>query len=95
MVFKRDDIDFGDYVMIEQKRYGCKNEMYIYKVIGRLESNNYIPVPVKINDNHYTHLHSEIEDVVACICCGIDETRVENFRLLDVKKLRKEVKPNE
>ena len=92
---KCDDIDFGDYVMIEQKRYGRKNEMYIYKVIRRLRSNNYVPVPVEISDNKYTHLHSEIEDVVACICCGVDETEVQNFRLSDVKLLRKEVTQNE
>ena len=27
---------FGDYVEIEQKRYGVENEMYTYKVIGCL-----------------------------------------------------------
>ena len=83
------NIDFGDYVMIEQKRYGVKNVMYIYKVIGRLRSNDYVPVPVEISDNKYTHLHSEIEDVVACICCGVDETEVQNFRLSDIKEVNK------
>ena len=91
MKSKRDDIDFGDYVTIEQRRYGCKNERYIYKVIGRLKSNNYVPVPVEMSENKYTHLHSQIEDVVACICCGVDETEVQNFKLSDVRKFFKEV----
>ena len=40
------DLDFGDYCLIEQKRYGVENEMFVHKVIGRLRSNSYVDVPV-------------------------------------------------
>ena len=39
-------LDFGDYVEIEQKRYGCENEMYLHKVINVLESNSWVDIPL-------------------------------------------------
>jgi hypothetical protein len=66
-----DLMDFGDFVAIEQKRYGRDNVMYQHKVIGVLQSNTYVPIPVQwpaIEVNH-----GKVVDVVSCICCGLDE----------------------
>ena len=78
------DIDFGDYVRIEQKRYDYENEMYKYKVIGRLKSNRYVDVPVQSPEREENH--TELVKVVACICCGVIEKDVNYFRLKDVTK---------
>ena len=77
-------IDFGDYVGIEQKRYGDENEMYEYKVIGCLKSNYYVDVPVEICIETF---HPEVIDVVACICCGVNERDVYRFKKSDVRGL--------
>lgn len=75
--------DFGDYVMIEQKRYGVPNENYIYKVVGNLRSNTYRRVPVDMAERE--PIRGEIVPVVRAIRCGVDETRVETFRVSDVQ----------
>jgi len=77
-------IQFGDYVEIEMKRYGVPNEGYIHKVIGRLKSNSYVDVPVQSPATEI--LHDEIVEVVACICCGVEEREVLYYRLQDVKR---------
>ena len=77
---------FGDYVEIEQKRYGVKNEMYTCKVIRCLKSNMYVDVPVE--SPGVEKLHPEIVDVVACITCGIIEKDVLNYRISDVKPIK-------
>ena len=77
-------LDFGDYVNIEQHRYGSDNEIYLHKVVGRIKSNAWVDVPVKIprvNSLHY----GELEDVVLCICCGVDGTEVFKYRISDVE----------
>jgi hypothetical protein len=76
-------IDFGNYVKIEQHRFGVPNEMYLHKVIGRFESNTYVDVPVKWDRTEV--IHDKSVPVVACICCGIDETEVRRYRLEDVQ----------
>lgn len=76
------NIKFGDYVEIEQKRYSIKNQWYIYKVMGRLESNYYVDVPVQCPGSNTPH--DEVVDVVACVCCGVCETEVLKYRLIDV-----------
>jgi hypothetical protein len=83
-----DYLSFGDYVEIEQKRYGCENEMYLHKVIGTLESNAWVDVPVQTPAKET--LHKEFEPVVNCICCGVSETRVLKYRIKDVKKAGKD-----
>ena len=80
-------LDFGDYVNIEQHRYGVENEMYIHKVIGRLSSNAYVDVPVRKNATEV--LHDEIVDVVRCVCCGVSETEVLKYRVSDVQKIER------
>lgn len=76
------DIGFGDYVVIEQHRYGVPNEMFLYKVVGYMESNCYVTVPVHSVDGE--KLQGKVVPVIACIRCGIDETKVQRFRLEDV-----------
>ena len=76
------ELDFGHYCLIEQKRYGVPNEMYDHKVIRQLKSNSYVDVPVQTPATET--LHDEVVPVVACICCGVDETQVLKYRLCDV-----------
>lgn len=76
------DLDFGDYVTIEQYRYGVPNEFYIHKVIARFESNGYVDVPSKGGDKEV--LHDKCVEVVSCICCGVSETKVLKYRVSDV-----------
>jgi hypothetical protein len=79
-------IDFGDYVLIEMHRYGTDNEKYLHKVVnGNLKSNSYVDVPVVGVANET--LHPKVDEVVSCICCGVNETVVLNYRLKDVIKV--------
>lgn len=81
----RGSLDFGDYAYIEQKRYGIDNEMYLHKVIGTFQSNTWVDVPVQSPATETIH-GTCIVDVVACICCGVDERKVLRYRIEDVKK---------
>ena len=78
-------MDFGDYCLIEQKRYaGYDNEMFLYKVIrGGMRCNRYQRVPVDARVTDYDH--GDLCDVIQVIRCGIDESKVETVRLVDVK----------
>jgi len=81
-------LDFGDYCIIEQRRYGVENEQYTYKVIGGGgRANYYREVPVDVCGP--VKLHGEMCDVVKVICCGVVEEKVETFRLQDVKRVEK------
>lgn len=70
--------EFGDYVYIEQKRYGGGNELYIYKVIKTLNSNEYVDIPVS---NEEETIHDKTIDVVACVCCGVSERTILKYPL--------------
>ena len=83
----KDDIDFGDYVLIEQKRYGAPNEMFQFKVVGSYQSNAYRDVPMDAVD-HGNKLHTQVVDVLNVICCGIDETKVDTVRKADVRLIK-------
>ena len=76
-------LDFGDYALIEQKRYVGENEMFTHKVIGRLRSNSWVNVPVQTPATE--KIHDSMEDVILCICCGVDETEVRRYKASDVK----------
>ena len=78
-----ESLDFGDYCLIEQKRYGIDNELYLHKVIKQLESNTYVDVPVQTPAKE--KVHNKMEKVIACICCGVSETEVRKYRLKDIK----------
>jgi hypothetical protein len=75
---------FGDYSIIEQKRYGAPNEMYIHKVIGTLRSNAYVDVPVQCPATET--IHSGVVDVVACVCCGVSERQILRYRASDISQ---------
>lgn len=81
---RNDPLDFGDYCHIEQKRYGAENEMYVHKVINRLRSNAWVPVPVDWANGGRTEVLGEMADVVSCICCGVQETEVRKYRVQDI-----------
>jgi len=82
-----EEIDFGSYVIVEQKRYGCDNEHYDYKVINRLKSNMWVEVPVQSPAKET--FHNYMEEVVSLICCGVQETEVLKFRIKDVRNRMK------
>ena len=76
------NLKFGHYISVEQKRYGCDNQFYSYKVIGTLKTNSYIQTPV---DGLGEKIRGDSENCVQVICCGVDERNVERFRLQDIK----------
>ena len=78
------EFKFGDYAIIEQKRHGVPNEMFVHKVVGQLRSNTWVDVPVMVPATET--LHGEMEDICLCICCGIDETKVSRYRVKDMRR---------
>lgn len=85
MDIQKENVDFGDYCSIEQKRYGAPNELYGYKVVGRLRSNSWVDTPVDAQDRK-PKLHSEIVDVVQVISCTAGCDVVEQFRVSDLTR---------
>lgn len=83
---KKTSPDFGDYVHIEMKRYGCPNEIYCHKVINRLKSNTWVDIPVQSPATEI--IHSEIEDVISCITCGVEEIEVLKYRIKDIQEAK-------
>jgi len=79
-----ESMKFGDYVRIEQKRYKAKNEMYLHKIIGCLNSNYYVDVPViyPIVEVY----HDDVVEVVACVTCGVNERYIHRYKISDVIK---------
>lgn len=78
------EFKFGDYAIIEQKRHGVSNEMFLYKVVDLLRSNTWVDVPVQAPATET--IHDEMEDVCWCICCGISETEVRKYRVKDIER---------
>ena len=74
---------FGRYCSIEMKRYGAPNEFYHHKVIGSLQSNTWVNVPIQSPATETTH--NQMEEVIRVIQCGIVEDKVYRVRLQDVK----------
>lgn len=83
----KDNLEFGDYVKIEQKIYGDDNEMYQYMVIGQLSSNDFQDVPVDANALG-RYRHKSCEDIVEVVCDGICHDKIERFRVEDVVYVR-------
>ena len=77
------EFNFGDYALIEQKRLGVQNEIYVHKVISQISSNTWVEVPVTVGKKEEIHDHSE--PVCLCICCGVDETEVRRYRVKDMQ----------
>lgn len=74
---------FGDFVLIEQWRYKMCNENYRHKVIGTFQSNSYVNVPVRMPRTET--LHDKVIDVIACVCCGVNERVILNYPKAKVK----------
>lgn len=77
------EFKFGDYAIIEQKRHGVPNEMFVHKVIDQLRSNTWVDVPVQSPATET--MHDDMEDVCLCICCGVDQTEVRRYRVKDMR----------
>ena len=82
------EIGFGDFCTIEQKRYVGQNEFYSYKVVGRKKSNVWSDVPVDASNRKET-LHDYIDDVVTVICNNLDDRTVYQFRVSDLASVKK------
>lgn len=84
MTEQTNKFEFGDYALIEQKRFGVPNELFTHKVIATLRSSTWVDVPVKSPAKEV--IHDEMEDICLCICCGVDETKVHRYRVKDMRK---------
>ena len=74
---------FGRHCRIEQFRYVKPNEMHIYKVVSSIRTNTWCEVPYK--EASKERWHDRMEDCILAIRCGIDETKVQRFRIADVE----------
>lgn len=72
---------FGRYVKIPHV-LAEDGKKFIFKVVGRLQSNAYCNVPIG-GTNSKIEIHEEIIDVLHVIQCGIDETEVLTVALKD------------
>lgn len=72
---------FGRYVKIPHV-LAEDGEKFIFKVVGRLQSNAYCNVPIG-GINNKIEIHKEIIDVLHVIQCGVDETEVLTVALKD------------
>lgn len=77
------EFEFGDYALIEQKRFGVQNEMFVHKVVSQIISNTWVEVPVTVGKKE--EIHDDSEPVCLCICCGVDETEVRRYRVKDMQ----------
>ena len=82
------EIGFGDFCTIEQKRYVGPNEFYSYKVVGRKKSNVWSDVPVDANNRKETQ-HDYMDDVVTVVCNNLDDRTVYQFRVSDLASVKK------
>ena len=80
-------VEFGDYISVEQKRYGCANEFYTHKVIGNLKSNVWMDVPAITHEG--MSQHGTMEEIVACVCQGVCEEEVIRYRIKDINSIKK------
>ncbi len=85
MDIQKENVGFGDFCSIEQKRYGAQNEFYGYKVVNRLRSNSWICVPVDARDQK-PKLHDEVFDVVEVISLTAGCNVIERFRVIDLAR---------
>lgn len=78
--------DFGDYALVEMKRHGVPNEMFVHKVIGTFSSNSWVDMPIQ--EPPKPVLHPEMQQVAHVVCCGLSEDRVYRVRMSDLKQAR-------
>lgn len=89
---KMTEYKFGDYVSIEQLRHRCDNEQYTHKVIGVINSTHWVDVPVQTPAKETYH-NGDFVGVVQCVCCGVYEIEVLNYRIEDVVLVENEINP--
>lgn len=77
--------DFGDYAVVEMERLGGKNEFFYHKVIGVLESDTYVDVPIRTPVKEATHGH--YTKVARVVCCGVSENTVYCVPIKDLHKV--------
>lgn len=73
---------FGRYVKIPHV-LAEKGEKFVFKVVGRLQSNAYYNVPIGGINSEYKIRGAEMVDVLRVIQCGVDETEVLTVALKD------------
>ena len=73
---------FGKYVKIPHV-LAEKGEKFIFKVVGRFQSNAYYNVPIGGINSEYKIRGAETLDVLHVIQCGVDETQVLTVALKD------------
>lgn len=54
------EFEFGDYALIEQKRFGVPNEMFVYKVVSQISSNTRVEVPVTVGKKEEIHSNQSL-----------------------------------
>lgn len=72
---------FGRYVKIPHVLAG-KGEKFVFKVVGRLQSNTYCSIPIGLGAKDEIQ-GAEMVDVLRVIQCGVDETKVLTVALKD------------
>ena len=76
---------FGQYAKIPT---GYSEDLHIYKIITRFQSNSYCDVPIiGLRDST---LHEEVTDVLNVIHCGVDESKVIRVALKDCEIIENE-----
>ena len=76
---------FGQYAKIPT---GYSEDLHIYKIITRFQSNSYCDVPIiGLRDST---LHKEVTDVLNVIHCGVDESKVIRVALKDCEIIENE-----
>ena len=73
---------FGRYVKIPHV-LAEKGEKFVFKVVGRLQSNAYCNVPIGGINSEYKIRGVGMVDVLHVIQCGVDETEVLTVALKD------------
>ena len=73
---------FGLYAKIKQ---GACAEPHIYKIVGVLESNGYVDVPIQYPET--VTIHKEIEPILRVIHCGVSEEEVIRVAVKDVDSI--------
>lgn len=72
---------FGRYVKIPHILAG-EGEKFIFKVVGKLQSNTYCSIPIRCGSKDEIH-RGGLVDCLRVIQCGIDETKVLTVALKD------------
>ena len=73
---------FGLYAKIKQ---GASAEPHTYKIVGALESNSYVDIPIRCPET--ATIHEEVTPILRVIHCGICEEKVIRVAVKDVDSI--------